>query len=91
MQFHCHCTTSSTTGQTSCVCTETGDAVSTNLSSPTSASIAQAKYPSLVAINGPISIDPEQFMFRGTIFGQSINVLVDSGATTSFLSKRFVD
>jgi len=30
-------------------------------------------------------------MFRGSFFGQSINVLVDTGATTSFISKSFVD
>jgi hypothetical protein len=58
--------------------------VSTNLSSLASTPIDGA-------VNGSISIDPEQFMFRGTIFGQSVNVLVDSGATTSFLSKNFVD
>ena len=46
MQFHCRCTTSSVTGQTSCVCTDTGGEVSTNLSSLTSASIAEVKYPS---------------------------------------------
>ena len=84
MQFHCACTTSAITGQTSCVCSESSHEVSTNLSSLVSTPIDGA-------VNGSISIDPEQFMFRGTIFGQSINVLVDSGATTSFLSKNFVD
>ena len=84
MQFHCACTTSAITGQTSCVCSESSHEVSTNLSSLASTPIDGA-------VNGSISIDPEQFMFRGTIFGQSINVLVDSGATTSFLSKNFVD
>jgi hypothetical protein len=62
MQFQCECTTPPTTGQTSCVCTKSGDEVHTNVYFLASASSADS-------INGSISIDLEQFMFRGTIFG----------------------
>jgi hypothetical protein len=85
LQYHCLCTTSPVTGQTTCVCTDGAvDHDHTNFSPHSLASTAGV-------LCGSCSVDPNQFMFRGSFFGQSINVLVDTGATTSFISKSFVD